>query len=58
LAFKLLPLGVGYVIIQANPFVVALLSGHFLNEKFSTNETIGMITTFIGIAILCLSGPS
>lgn len=58
IVFKLLPLGIGQVIIQSNPFVVVLLSGYFLKEQTSRVELACIFVTFVGIVVMALSHPS
>jgi drug/metabolite transporter (DMT)-like permease len=55
--FKLLPLGIGQVIIQSNPFVVVLLSNYFLNEPVHRFEIVCITLTFLGIFIMAVSHP-
>lgn len=56
--FKMLPLGIGQVIIQSNPFVVVLLSSYYLQEPICRVELACIGATFFGIVIMACSKPS
>lgn len=48
----------GALIMATNPLVTALIAGLFLREPISHNHKVGTVISFIGVAILILTGAS
>lgn len=55
--FKMLPMGIGNVIIMSNPFIVVIIQALFFNDSISKADIAGIIVSFLGILITAYTKP-
>lgn len=57
MTFKLLPLGIGNVIILSNPFAVALMSSYMFGDLVTALDLASIAVSFGGLVIMMLALP-
>lgn len=55
--FKYLPMGIGQIIVNSNPFVVALCCAYLFKEVVGFPDIAGIIVAFAGIVIMATTQP-